>query len=99
VITIILQPIGAVDRGTVGFLEEELRLIFGASEVMPTAEVPKAAHVPERKQLEGTAVLQSLPAPDPGDGDALLGVIDEDLFVADTYFITPLQILPKRDRS
>jgi archaemetzincin len=86
-ITIILQPIGAVNRGAIAFLDDELGSIFGAIEERPATEVPANALVPERDQLDGAAVLQSLPAPDLGAGDVVLGVIDEDLFVADLNFI------------
>ncbi len=85
--TIILQPIGAVDLSAITSLEEKLGSIFGAVEERPTTEVPANALVPERGQLEGAAVLQSLPAPEPEEGGAVLGVIDEDLFVADLNFI------------
>lgn len=86
-ISITLQPIGPVDRETIAFLEGELGSIFGAVEVMPAAEVPSAAHVPERGQLEGATVLQFLPAPELEEGGAHLVVIDEDLFVANLNFI------------
>ncbi len=86
-ITIILQPIGAADRDAIAFLDGELGSIFGVVEVMSATEVPAKARVPERGQLEGTTVLQSLSAREPEEGDALLGVIDEDLFVADLNFI------------
>lgn len=85
--TIILQPFEAVDLSAITFLKEKLGSIFGAVEERPATQVPANALVPERDQLEGAAVLRSLPAPDPGAGDALLGVIDEDLFVADLNFI------------
>ncbi|HPE64355.1 MAG TPA: archaemetzincin family Zn-dependent metalloprotease [Methanothrix sp.] len=42
---------------------------------------------PERGQREGSSLLRALPLPETGEGGALLGVIDEDLFVADTNFI------------
>jgi archaemetzincin len=87
VITIILQPIGDVDRDAIAFLDDELGSIFGAVVVGPATEVPAKALVPERGQLEGAAVLTALPAPETGSGDAVLGVIDEDLFVADLNFI------------
>lgn len=85
--TIILQPIGAVDLSAITSLEEKLGSIFGAVEERPATEVPAKAFVPERGQLEGAAILKSLPTPELGAGDALLGVIDEDLFVADLNFI------------
>ncbi|HII06843.1 MAG TPA: archaemetzincin family Zn-dependent metalloprotease [Methanotrichaceae archaeon] len=84
---IILQSIGVVDRGSITFFEGELRSIFDTVKVRPAAKVPASAHVPERDQLDGATILQSLPAPEPGAGDALLGVIDEDLFVADLNFV------------
>jgi len=86
-ITIILQPIGAVDRGAIAFLDDEIGSIFGDVELRQATKIPAKAHVPERDQLDGAAILQSLPAPDLGAGNAVLGVIDEDLFVADLNFI------------
>jgi archaemetzincin len=71
----------------IAFLEEELGSIFGAVEERPATEVPAKALVPERGQLEGAAVLTALPVPKPGEDEAVLGVIDEDLFVADANFI------------
>ena len=85
--TIILQPVGAVDPNTIAFLDCELGSIFGAAEVRPALEVPTKARVPERGQLEGGSVIAFLPAPEAGEGDAVLGVIDEDLFVADLNFV------------
>jgi archaemetzincin len=86
-ITIALQPVGAVDPAMIAFLEEEIGSIFGAVEVRPVARVPSEARVPERGQLEGSSLLRALPAAETGASDAFLGVIDEDLFVADLNFI------------
>lgn len=86
-ITIILQPIGAIDPDAIEFLHDELESIFGAVEVRPAAKVPAKALVSSRGQLEGAAVLATLPVPKLGEGDAVLGLIDEDIFVADTNFI------------
>jgi archaemetzincin len=86
-ITIALQPIGAVDPEMIAFLKTEIGSIFGAVEVRPAARVPPEARVPERDQREGSSLLRALPAAETGASDALLGVIDEDLFVADLNFI------------
>ncbi len=86
-ITIALQPVGAVDPAMIAFLEEEIGSIFGAVEVRSDARVPAEAWVLERGQMEGSSLLRALPAAKPGASDALLGVIDEDLFVADLNFI------------
>jgi archaemetzincin len=86
-VTIALQPIGSVDRNAVAFLEEQLGSIFGAVEVRPATEVPAKAFVPQRGRVEGAAVLAAMPAPESGEGDVVLGVIDEDLFVVDLNFI------------
>ncbi|HPJ30657.1 MAG TPA: archaemetzincin family Zn-dependent metalloprotease [Methanothrix sp.] len=85
--TIILQPVGAVDQNAVAFLDCELGSVFGAVQVRPAIDVPAKARVPERGQLEGGSVLAALPGPEAGEGDAVLGVIDEDIFVAETNFI------------
>ncbi len=69
------------------FLEGEIGSIFGAVEVRPAARVPPEALDPERGQMEVSSLLRALPAVGPEEGDALLGVIDEDLFVADTNLI------------
>jgi len=86
-VTIALQPIGSVDRNAVAFLEEQLGSVFGAVEVRPATEVPAKAFDPERGQREGSSLLRALPLPEIGEADALLGVIDEDIFVADLNFI------------
>lgn len=86
-VTIALQPIGAVDGGLIAFLEEEIGSIFGEVEVRPAVEVPAEARVPERGQLEVSSLFRALPVAGLEEGDAVLGVIDEDLFVADTSFI------------
>jgi archaemetzincin len=86
-ITVILQPIGAVDPEMIAYLEEEIGSVFGAVEVRQAVKVPAEALDPERGQLEGTSVLMALPPPDACSGDAVLGVIDEDLFVAELNFI------------
>jgi archaemetzincin len=85
--TIILQPIGAVGQDDIAYLDDELGSIFGAVEVRPATEVPAKAFVPQRGRVEGAAVLAAMPAPESGEGDVVLGVIDEDLFVADLNFI------------
>lgn len=84
---IILQPIGVVDPAMIAFLEEEIGSIFGAVEVKSAIEVPAEARVPEREQLEGSSFLKGLSAAGLEEGDAVLGVTDEDLFVAETNFI------------
>lgn len=86
-VTVALQPIGPVDRDVVSFLEEQLGSIFGAVEVRPAIAVPAKALVPQRCQLEGASVLAAIPATENGVYDAVLGLIDEDLFVADLNFI------------
>lgn len=87
VTTIILHPVGAVDPNAIAFLDCELGSIFGVVELRPAIDVPGKACVPERGQLVGGLVLAALPAPKAGEEDAVLGVIDEDMFVADTNFI------------
>lgn len=86
-VTIALQPIGAVDEDLVEYLEEEVGSIFGAVEVRPAIEVPAEARVSERGQLEGSSLFKALSAAKHGDSDAVLGVVDEDLFVAETNFV------------
>ena len=86
-VTVALQPIGSVDRNAVAFLEEQLGSIFGAVELWPTIAVPAKAFVPQRGQVGGASVLAAMPAPESGVDDAVLGLIDEDLFVADLNFI------------
>ncbi len=86
-VTVALQPIGSVDPVMIAFLEEEIGSIFGAVEVRPATEVPAKAFDPERGQREGSSLLRALPAAKPGASDAVLGVIDEDIFVADLNFI------------
>jgi archaemetzincin len=85
-ITVILQPIGAVDPEMIAYLEEEMESVYVAVEVRQAVKVPAEASDPERGQLEGTSVLMALPSPDTSI-DATLGVIDEDLFVAELNFI------------
>ncbi|NLX38609.1 MAG: hypothetical protein GXY73_03755 [Methanothrix sp.] len=80
--TILLQPMGAVDVDLISFLHDELGSLFGAVEVRPEALIPEAARVPGRGQLAGGLVLSALPAPE--GAEAVLGVIEEDLFVART---------------
>jgi archaemetzincin len=86
-VTISLLPIGAVDGGLIEYLEEEIGSIFGTVDVKPAAEVPTEARVPERGQLDGSSLFKALPTAKPGDSDAILGVVDEDIFVAETNFI------------
>ena len=86
-VTVALQPIGSVDRNAVAFLEEQLGSIFGAVKVRPATEIPAKAFVSQRGQLEGAAVLAAMPTPEDGVDDAVLGLIDEDLFVVDLNFI------------
>ncbi len=84
-IAVALQPVGAVDPEMIAFLEEEIGSIFSAVDVRPVVEVPAEARVPERGQREGSSLLRALPGPK--KGDVVLGVIDEDIFVAETNFI------------
>ena len=86
-VTISLQPIGVIGQAMIAFLKKEIGSIFGDVEVRPATEVPAKARVPERGQLEGGSVLMALPAPETKEWDAVLGVIDEDIFVADLNFI------------
>ncbi len=86
-VTVALQPIGSVDRNAVAFLEEQLGSVFGAVEVRPAIAVPAKVFVPQRGQVEGASILAVMPAPESGVDDAVLGLIDEDLFVADLNFI------------
>lgn len=84
-ITIALQPMGAVEDGLISFLQYELAFLFGAVEVRPQVLIPETVRVPERGQLAGGLVLSALPGPE-GE-DAVLGIVDEDLFVADLNFV------------
>jgi len=86
-VAIALQPIGAVDGGLIEYLGEVIGSVFGDVEVRPAVEVPADSRVPERGQLEGSSLLKALSAAGLEEGDAVLGVIDEDIFVADTNFI------------
>jgi archaemetzincin len=88
--TILLQPMGAVDVDLISFLHDELGSLFGAVEVRPEALIPEAARVPGRGQLAGGLVLSALPAPE--GAEAVLGVIEEDLFVARTNSVFGLAL-------
>ncbi|WP_316969487.1 archaemetzincin family Zn-dependent metalloprotease [Candidatus Methanocrinis alkalitolerans] len=83
--TILIQPVGAVDDSLISFIEVEIGSIYGSVEVMPMVHIPASLRDPGRGQLDGAAVLMALPPPE--GGDAVLGVVEEDLFVADLNFV------------
>jgi archaemetzincin len=83
--TILIQPGGSVDDSLISFIEAEIGSIYGPLEVRPMVNIPDSLRDPGRGQLDGAAVLMALPPPE--GGDAVLGVVEEDLFVADLNFV------------
>ena len=84
-ITIALQPMGVVEDSLISFLQYELAFLFGAVRVCPQVLIPETVRVPERGQLAGGLVLSALAGPE--GADAVLGVVDEDLFAANLNFV------------
>jgi len=79
---IVIQPIGHIDKSIVEFLTQRISSVLDTG-LNPPIAIPKDAYDSDRRQFEGSLLLQALP----DKGTIMLGVIDEDTYVNGLNFI------------
>jgi archaemetzincin len=77
-----LQPIGSVDPEVLGFLKQNLFLLF-PTKLLPQIELPKNAYDKMRGQFDGSGLLEALPEGE----EAVLGVTEVNAYVDGLNFI------------